>query len=66
MNFSKFAKFRTVGKKPTIQKFPAQKTPKIQDQYLKLIQKSQQNKKSTTDVIGLPNAESTGSFFILS
>jgi|TARA_R110000765_G_C18804670_1_gene594018 hypothetical protein len=44
MNFSKFAKFRTVGKKPTIQKFPAQKTPKIQDQYLKLIQKSQQNK----------------------
>lgn len=39
MNFSKFAKFRTVGKKPKIEKFPAQKAPKIRDPYMEIIQK---------------------------
>ena len=45
MNYSKFARFRTVGKKPTIQKFPAQKSPKIRDPFMELIQKEKSVKK---------------------
>lgn len=44
MNYSKFARFRTVGKKPKVQKFPAQKSPKVSTSFDDLLNKSKTNK----------------------
>ena len=44
MNYSKFARFRTVGKKPKVQKFPAQKAPKVSSSFDDMLKKSKTTK----------------------
>jgi hypothetical protein len=42
MKYSMFSRFRTVGKTPATTKLPAQKSPKIRDPFMELIQKEKQ------------------------
>lgn len=56
MKFSKFARFRTVGKKPTIQKFPAQKSPKVSSSFDDMLKKSKTTKLRTSFGSDMPKS----------
>ena len=56
MNYSKFARFRTVGKKPAVQKFPAQKSPKVSSSFDDMLKKSKTTKLRTSFGSDMPKS----------
>ena len=56
MNYSKFARFRTVGKKPKVQKFPAQKSPKVSSSFDDMLKKSKTTKLRTSFGSDMPKS----------